>query len=189
MVQAILAGNKRQTRRVVVPQPVDGDFIVRQGDGYQVGRLRDSENAFRDLRCPYASDVLWVRETWRQDDYVPEETIYQADAPDDVLSDTKGIIKWRPAIHMPRTRARLFLDVLDIECERLQSMDEDDACAEGVEPEVAGQDAHGAIKTYRTGYVRLWNKLNEGRGYGWLNNPWVWVIVFERRDYALEEAA
>lgn len=67
MVLAILAGTKTQTRRIIKPQPVGGDRIHESEDGWVVGRMRDSENAWGELRCPYGvpGDRLWVRETWR----------------------------------------------------------------------------------------------------------------------------
>lgn len=75
MVRALLAGSKTQTRRAIKPQPVDRDRIVRNfaNTGWEIGRSRDSENAWRDLPCPYGvpGDRLWVRETWCS----PEEGI------------------------------------------------------------------------------------------------------------------
>ena len=59
-------------------------------------------------------DRLHVRENWRPDDYAPddvERTIFMADASDEVLAETRGIIRWRPSIHLPRARTRLTLIV------------------------------------------------------------------------------
>jgi hypothetical protein len=81
-------------------------------------------------------DRLWVRENWRPDDFAPADrarTIYMADAPDDVLRDTHGVILWRPSIHLPRDRSRLTLIVTAVKIEPLLDISEDDARAEGFE--------------------------------------------------------
>src|SRR5262249_31159627 len=82
-------------------------------------------------------DRLWPRETWRADDFAPDDptrTIYQADAPADVLAETKRIIKWRPAIHLPRARSRLTLIVTAKKIEPLLDITEEDARKEGFTP-------------------------------------------------------
>lgn len=128
-------------------------------------------------------DRLWVRENWRADDFDPENparTIYQADAPSDVLRETKGIIRWRPSIHLPRERSRLTLIVAATRIERLQDITEADAMAEGAELRIAGSgmtgSIHYTIATYRTGFVHLWGQLHGTES--WLTNPEVVPIRF-----------
>lgn len=91
MVRAILEGCKTQTRRVVKPQPVGGDCIIENPLklGWMMGQLRDSENAWRELRCPYgiARDRLWVRET-----FVLENT-YEYHGDHDAPNDGRPIQK------------------------------------------------------------------------------------------------
>ena len=77
---------------------------------------------------------------------------------------------------MHRWASRLLLEVKGVRVERLQDIDEEGARAEGAEPARAGGNADAPIKTYRTGFVRLWNSINEKRGFGWLDDPWVFVI-------------
>ena len=71
-VRGILSGDKTQTRRAIKPQPIGDDIIVidaAYSSGFAVGRLRDSENAWRELPCPYwVGQVLWVREPWAAPD-------------------------------------------------------------------------------------------------------------------------
>jgi hypothetical protein len=67
---------------------------------------------------------------------------------------------------MPRWASRITLRVTRVGVERLQSISEEDARAEGVEP-------YGHI------FERLWDSINAKRGYGWDVNPWVWVVSFE----------
>lgn len=134
--------------------------------------------------CPYGApgDRLWVKETFRVDDYDPARTIYVADVPEDVIADTKGIIKSRPSIHMPRSRSRITLEIESIRVERLNDISEEDAKAEGCAPAwlaTDGKSVHAhARPTFRQGYARLWNEIN-GPG-SWALNPWVRVIQFRR---------
>lgn len=92
---------------------------------------------------------------------------------------------WRPSIHMPRWASRITLEITDVRVERLNTISEEDARAEGIidggclncgEPEPCGcanpePDATDA-------FAYLWQSI-----YGqesWNANPWVWVISFER---------
>lgn len=92
---------------------------------------------------------------------------------------------WRPSIHMPRWASRITLEITDVRVERLNSISEEDARAEGIidggcvncgEPEPCScahpqPDATDA-------FAYLWQSI-----YGqenWDANPFVWVIQFER---------
>lgn len=186
MVKAILAGTKTQTRRIVKPQPVDGDRIIHTAGGWEVGRLRDSENAWRDLKCPHGKpgERLWVRETHSARHGCVE---YRADrkAESDAglpwghIYDEK--IRWTPSIFMKREHSRITLEITDVRVERLQDISEEGAIAEGTqEPSLCalGGELAQAAWTERQVYSRLWNKIN-GKG-AWDLNQWVWVISFKR---------
>lgn len=84
---------------------------------------------------------------------------------------------WRPSIHMPRWASRLTLEVVSVRPERLHDITEDDARAEGVTPEPI--DAR-CPPSHLNAFVNLWTALNAKRGFGWSENPWVWVIGFRR---------
>lgn len=78
MVQAILAGKKTQTRRIIKRQPLGTNYIQKMWgkspDGVAFGRpghFREAgpdypDDASDDRKCPYGivGDRLWVRETW-----------------------------------------------------------------------------------------------------------------------------
>jgi hypothetical protein len=99
----------------------------------------------------------------------------------------------RPSIHMPRWASRITLEITDVRVERLQEMasreergEAIDAVAEGIEcvPDELGP-CYGldGKMTNRTGYAafaRLWNSINEKRGFSWNANPWVWALTFKR---------
>jgi hypothetical protein len=84
------------------------------------------------------------------------------------------------AIFYAREAARIFLRVTGIRAERLQDISEEDAEREGVEP-IYGND-FASEKRHLPAFARLWDKLNAKRGEGWAQNPWVWVIEFERTE-------
>lgn len=154
MVQAILAGRKNMTRRVVKfknkswrlsyeanePDRTDLDaFGVLDKDGNLIEIEEGQPSSLKELElCPYGKpgDILWVRETWLEEaipkapegDY--DEIIYRFKASEEKDKATK----WCPSIHMPKEAARIWLQVTDVRVERLQDITEEDAMAEGVKP-------------------------------------------------------
>jgi hypothetical protein len=131
---------------------------------------------------------------------------YRADyKPEDIQpSELWNIINWnwRPSIFMPRKAARIFLEVKSVRMERIQDIRPDDVKAEGwpefytsrgVEIKYVGPYCESSCYSTRENKVcspdfcysqacfsAFWNKLNAKRGFGWEDNPWVWIIQFER---------
>lgn len=79
----------------------------------------------------------------------------------------------RPGIHLPRRRARIDLEVVEVRVQQLRDITEDDARAEGA--------LHGPTEatTARDAFAMLWESIN-GRGSWDDQNPWVWAISFRR---------
>lgn len=199
MVQAILAGNKTQTRRVMKVQPSSNEHqlslcVDTTGDQMAKGKLHwiklDGMNIHHDdgvyFSCPYGQigDQLWVRETfstsYKTEEYCRKygEIHYRADC--DEFREEMLSLSWTPSIHMPRWASRIQLEITNIRVERLKDISEADARAEGG-PEILGFDdgkeQHG-WQSYREWYQWLWEQIN---GIGsWDANPWVWVIEFKR---------
>lgn len=196
MVKAILAGWKTQTRRVIKPQPPEdvteivGPTVYEPAKVDRYGELVPGEPVYGvydkwgewGAKCPYGQpgDILWVREAWCEAGVFGYAYRATEDLPAGVRTG------WRPAIHMPREAARLFLRVKNVRVERVQDITEEDAKAEGVE----FWDAELYRKSDGCFYSAselspvdrfhaLWDRLNAKRGYGWQANPWVWVIEFE----------
>lgn len=168
MVQALLDDRKTVTRRVVKPQPKEGQRIEYHEARKEWIYMRGWALVDGVCRMPYRpGDILYVRETWAA--WSPTygtapEIIYKADG-----YSQSHKMKWRPSIHMPREAARIFLRVTDVRVERLQDIDDDGVVAEGMEI--------GAP------FDELWDttiKPKDRALYGWDANPWVWVIEFER---------
>lgn len=184
MVKAILAGRKTVTRRLIKPQPhnVLYDGILQQGeieDGDVLLTL-NKDNKTEMLIPPYqAGDVLYVRETWCKGSLNggAEQYFYKAD-------DNDFHCQWRPAIHMPKEAARIFLRVTGVRVKRLQDIRLEGCLAEGVQLtflEERDFAKRGLIAWQR--YSTVWDSTINKAGldkYGWDANPWVWVIEFER---------
>jgi len=206
MVRAILEDRKKQTRRVVKPQPYKDD--------YSKPTLKDGLWAFpSEVRypmitsCPYGvfGDRLWVRETFGIFDVDADEDIaicFKADDSDakwfkDKKEDFNDLRlgKWRSPIHLPKWACRLWLEITGIRAERVQEINHKDALSEGCYDFVVESDSkyyndheftvnapNGDIhrQTALIAFRELWDSINAKRGYGWESNPWVWVIEFKK---------
>lgn len=125
--------------------------------------FNQATNVTQHIKCRYGQpgDLLWVRETWI-DTFIPNTTpaggiYYLADYPN------KGSLRWRPSIHMPKTAARIWLQVEEIRVERLHDISEEGAAREGCYT--------------RRRFEVIWEKIN-GKD-SWKRNPWVWVVKFK----------
>lgn len=188
MVRAILAGRKKQTRRVVLGAPyIHGAHKRTRSARYSPARgeidiaLHGGSGSSYPCRAPHGvpGERLWVRETWGRAAANPERIRYAAelDAAAPAHREYLEGKRWRPSIHMPRSASRITLLITELRIERVQEITEADAIAEGAAPdtsELAGYSPHVS------GFAHLWQQLNGPRGYGWDRNPWVWVISFAR---------
>jgi len=186
MVRAVLAGRKMQTRRVIKPQPCE-QLINFAGSNEWAPLASDglSPANVTPWTCPYGKpgDRLWVRETWavRQlqaglwiefkadgnNARLPNDhDVRDEGGKTDIARLVTPADRWRPSIFMPRWASRITLEVSAVRVERVQSITEADAIAEGT----TGRDA----------FTALWESINAKRGYGWAVNPWVWVVEFTR---------
>ena len=101
---------------------------------------------------------------------------------EEMFEFTDKPVPWKPSIFMPKEACRLFLEVVDIRAERLQSISFEDAAAEGIK-----QGDNGYYKNYLSAdwsefgetsvdsFMSLCNKINKN----WNDNPYVWVITFK----------
>lgn len=172
LVRAILAGQKTQTRRVVKFRP---GFDLEEREDGSLWPWMEHPDRCDDVWMPCSlgqpGDRIYVRETFghfeRNENFKPGcECFYRADG------DSVELQPWRPAIHMPKHAARIWLEVTGVRVERLQQITEEDAKAEGA-PMKNSPAAH--LTSYRRGFQELW----ESTGGDWAMNPWVWVIDFK----------
>lgn len=197
MVKAILDGRKTQTRRLVkFPKDFDGKNIYQN---VPFG-LKYSSNEFEG--CVHrlypkwqVGDILWVRETFLKHPIPIEGYKYKADYTDVQLeSISKTPLKWKPSLFMPKDACRLWLKVTNIFAERLTDISAEDCVKEGIElienEKSFGYKLYGnhsigdmlgrkaVTGTEFESYQTLWENIN-GKG-SFDENPFVWVIEFER---------
>lgn len=136
MVQSILENRKKQTRRIVNPQPnylaytdsTEGHEITLKNyinEGLSNGKITAKYQI---------GDILWVRETWQtsyNENSKKWDPIYKADGK--FWMDDDGPMKWKPSLFMVKKHCRIFLKVTNVRCERLNDITEDDAIAEGID--------------------------------------------------------
>jgi hypothetical protein len=179
LVRSILDGRKTQTRRALKPK---------HPPYFGCGSTYDWV-----ANCPFGlpGDQLWVKEKWGFFDpsyegnewiadrpfksvremkfgkgYVDGNVIWGADGPfawaDPGQSSMEEITCWKPSIHMPRWASRILLEISNVRVERLNQITKADAIAEGFE---------GRGHFFKT-WQSIYSNVHE--------NPWVWVIEFER---------
>ena len=188
-------------------KPGEFDFVCPYADG----RTYLDDGRWRIDVAP--GQRLWVRETWQYAGWTEDGLPwirYEADGAKrlceripvdwhDRLADTWTALssdqnvaidglaadrRWRSARFIPRWASRLTLDVVAVRVERLQSITEDDARAEGVRATDAAAVFEGGAgrrrdmeRTARGAFACLWDSINGDRAL-WSTDPWVWVVEF-----------
>lgn len=215
MVRAIIDGRKTQTRRLSGLEQINFNPDIWINDAVGTDDKERFTASFESTitgsnfiaSCPYGQpgDILWVRETWRKYNLFDENGYFGADiidfAADNpepmVMHDGDGfqmynkkgqekMIPFRPSIHMPKSAARIWLQVTDIRVERVQDISEADARAEGAEkgifrmgPNVEKGEFQLELNHHARfveGFKFIWHQVNGAES--WDDNPWVWVITF-----------
>ena len=222
MVQAILDGRKKATRRIVKsPYFVDdsGAVPLAMRTAPKGGKLERQIGAMPYPDEPYKlNDILYVRETWSwepcwdcgmdMDEHkCCDESahkvfnhdkgewgcyLYRASFEDNVYP---SVDVWHPSIHMPKEAARIWLKVTDVRVERLQEVTKEKIKSEGIYDDgtyptdkkikIRHECGEWTDKAYKERFAMIWDstiKKPDISRYGWLANPWVWVIEFERCD-------
>ncbi|WP_434116504.1 hypothetical protein [Klebsiella michiganensis] len=196
MVLAILDGRKTQTRRPVKFPVHDKNLGCELAGNELAGEL--SAGNYLNSVFGKPGDRIWVREAFRVHSRATDVAtlVYKASERNSWTEQTRRVPvavcnkpatpeKWTPSLHMLRWASRILLEITDVRVERLNTISEEDARAEGIidggclncgEPEPCGcanpePDATDA-------FAYLWQSI-----YGqenWNANPWVWVIEFKR---------
>ena len=212
MVKALLQNLKIMTRRTnglkrVNENPDDWKIVV--GDWSTNGVLFFNKYGYSDRMKPkfQIGDQLWVKETYTT--LVPEHSveplknkyIYKADFDTESEQKRKDFVaqgypyKWITGRYMPKSAARIWLEVTGVKCERLQNISNEDAIAEGIIP--ISLSASNLVKQRQKyfdyskpkqlfgddldpfwSFNALWCSINGGES--WNTNPWVFVYTFKR---------
>lgn len=176
---------KSQTRRVMDPQPPFGWTVDTLADGWAFYKRR-GDGCWEDLGkflSPYgrANEIRYMREPLIRDGGYAR---YKDDGEKVKSLLTGEVIEWRwkkdvlSGLYMPKEAARTFKQYAFIHAERLKSIGEDGAQAEGVDFIPSAP----AALNHRTAFALLWDKINAKRGYPWSKNWWVWVIGYKPFD-------
>src|SRR5574343_85909 len=201
MVQAIMDGRKTQTRRIVnqlVIEHNDGitydrcpygeprDIIWVKETFYAYGKWAKNGKTkggiqkykFVDLTLERGRQYLYV-------DCAPERTLGLG------LAKIDGLVGWfkRPSLFMPKHAARIWLRITNVRVARLHEITEKDAIQEGIEIIHYAEHKVPIYRKYNrkerigttnpiVSFASLWEFINGEES--WLQNPWVWVIEFER---------
>lgn len=208
MVRALLDGRKTQTRRVIKPQPelsTNGFFHIFNAHGGTLGVPESDLPSVALDYVPYTvGGLLYVRETWRCNSWATDlaTIFYRASEGDGYTAmceqypvagkkRLRDEPKWHPSIHMPRWTSRITLEVTDVRVQRLQGISDMDAISEGCRPFFDKTNIEHIecpngktmemqpLKNPSDAFHKLWDSLNEKRGFGWDKNPWVVAVTFK----------
>ena len=193
MVQADLDGRKSMTRRIRGLERINQypDQWLCDGKMNENGLFTFASDQLGkeiDVKCPYGrpGDLIWVKET-----YFPAVKFRMfpqfSESPDFLYKADGSFIgcqNWNPSIFMPKSAARIWLQIVSIRTERLQDISEEDAIAEGLEIIEEGcndkwyrieEDSIHFRKAWYA-FKHLWIRINDNES--WHANPWVWRIEF-----------
>lgn len=193
MVQAILAGRKTQTRRLIKPQPsklTDGWW---QWVGNSKKLHRWQEKAIIADYMPHKiGDRPYVRESY----WLNRETGIVA------YGETKpadGQWKYISSMYSLKQNSRLTIEILDVRVQQVRDISQADAAAEGMLPnwidDLTGwdPDGHGYLPlnwrqlhseeetvwySARKAFLVTWDYINPGSPVE--DNPWVVAYTFRR---------
>lgn len=203
----ILARNddmKTQTRRGMTPQPRP-DYVFKRMEvlnckghryhGHYVAIFDIGLGMEQAWKCPYGKpgDLLWPREAWRTEfryDHLPPRDVPR-EASINYLADKTAPMtagRYRHARFMCRWMSRGLDEVVQIRVEKVQSISENDAIAEGIRQHnekggwinscmLPDGKLHFDSSAYGM-YRQLWESIN-GKP-SWDANDWVWVVTFKK---------
>ena len=134
----------------------------------------------------FPGEVVYLKEPYSAIDggIAGTLTFYRYNGSNDIMDRN---LRWKNKMFMPADKARFFIRITKVRCERLQDITEEDAIAEGIEkvcdygttgyklytqPDAAFSDID-AVWSYES----LWESIN-GKG-SWDLNPWIWIYEFQ----------
>jgi len=204
MARAACAGTKTITRRVIVPQPTPSTNGYDLAVHWHPWELRHGLKMATGtpIRCDYvAGERRCLLTTWavasQFDDRKPTELsprtsverIWHAGLG---TSKPNWCGKSRPGRFLANHLRPLMpvFEIVSVRAERVQNITDADARAEGVTigkrradstyPPRSIYDIPMVDETPREAFARLWDSINQTRGFDWASNPWVWRVEFKK---------
>ncbi|HDL8114565.1 TPA: hypothetical protein PXQ47_002573 [Yersinia enterocolitica] len=181
MVNAILSGRKTQTRRVISEKTLHLFGVAASaGECHPLEMCDQRSQSYYLEFCPLGKpgDQLWVREAFATGLCTKSTLAYRAThRPEDLEEGWFEKIKWTPSIHMPRWASRINLLITGVRVERLNTISNGDAMAEGYPAE---REATGGPLDAWLWFRDLWDGIYPDNTFE--VNPWCWVIEFERME-------
>ena len=175
MVQALLAGRKTQTRRIL---KAPYGMLERTGNGeWKPICTRFFPNDRLYVREAFQGHTAYEAHGYKPSDWGNKPIWYCADGEPDPLYSASS--RKRPSIHMPRWASRLTLTVTDVRVQRLQDISDADAKAEGAKPWTCAE------QSYITDFAAIWRTIHNPEA--WDANPWVVAISFDVRHGNIEK--
>lgn len=163
----------------------------------------------KSLECPYGciGDLLYVKETFTVfhgefNGIIKDKVLYRADGEYDYLKRNPNWKGWKSGRFMSKRNARLFMDITEIDVQRLRDIDKQSAINEGIEinrlndryfvykdynPVMLGNDLPVGYENPVNSFISLWVSINGPESFS--HNPWVWVIKFKLIDVPEEVQA
>ena len=175
-ILGILQGRKRQTRRLVMPQPIfQSEVWSWQSKGRGQFTYSDPHNPEeferfkRFIALPHIArfkidDLIWVRERWARTQ--AGNLLFRYEMP-------SYPIRWKSSLHLQKRDAPIWLRISEIvRVERLLDITEEDARAEGF------QD--------RESFLWGWDSIRKNPEHRTSFNPFVYVLNFKVTSSPLE---
>lgn len=216
MVRALIEGRKTQTRRIIKPQPPMGwdRHCWYSQPVYGFTNEESPTGNWHRVKLYAPGDRLWVREGWKvlgreRDSEGPELAFeYLADGAKFAFTGAEewggALAVWRkhgrarrPSIFMPRWASRFTLKINEVRVQRLKSISDADAEAEGIFHWRGGwcfeEDGH-SYSCAATAFYGLWDSIHHDGKEAPLcveANPFVAALTFtvERRNIDAPAAA
>jgi hypothetical protein len=187
-VPKILAGTKTATRRLMDVQPEPhGDCWIYDGepfisDDHMQEHLQHNVYGAHGTKWggvyERGGDLMWVQEPWAPNyTGMPGWPIhYRADLPEDpdaamTANHAFGLMTWQPAGEMHIANCRCWLELVDVEAQRIQAITKKEVIAEGYE---GLEDVHAG---WHQPFAQSWDSIYPG---SWDRNDWVWALTFKR---------
>lgn len=172
LFHATVRGSKTQTRRIMKPQPDDGQIWNSILGLVMKPRYKKGELLY--LKEPYIDDLSM------------EKIFYKFEKSDNAFINTQiaNISNpWKNKLFMPQSAARYFIKITDVRVERLQEITEEDCIKEGIEMNNMPLEGWYWMEDYYCtdspilAYEHLIDQIN-GKGT-WDSNPFVFVYDYE----------